>query len=88
MTGKTVNLLYIETCKESGFIPQSDANEAYNSFGDQIIKLIQARQARFKAGNENLGDVDYLKLIRRLYKSRRFRLTDSEKLLTRISMMA
>lgn len=72
-------MILLEYCIESGFISQDEANEAYSSFGDQIIKLVQAQQARFKAGRENSGDVDYLKLIRRFYKSKRFRLADSEK---------
>lgn len=72
-------MFFLEYCIESGFISQDDANEAYNSFGDQVIKLVQTQQARYNAGRGISSDVDYLKLIRRFYKGKRFSLADSEK---------
>lgn len=72
-------MFFLAYCRESGFISQDEAIIEYDSFGHQLVKLIQAQQTRFKPDKGKVEDVDYLKLIRKLYKNKRFRLADSEK---------
>ncbi|MDR1704656.1 MAG: hypothetical protein LBS19_08225 [Clostridiales bacterium] len=70
-------MLLMEFCKDSGFVTAADARVEYLSFERQLAYLIEAQQARFKASKAEEEQLDYLKLIRRLYKRENFRLADS-----------
>lgn len=74
---QTAYMIFLEFCKESGFITEQDALDEYRSFDSQLVALIRAQQARFKPDKTELKSVDYLKLIRRLYKKGKFCLADS-----------
>lgn len=76
---QTSYMIFLEFCKESGFITEQDALDEYRSFDSQLVTLIQAQQARFKPDKAKLESVDYLKLIRRFYKKGKFCLADSAK---------
>ena len=70
-------MLFLKFCEDSGFITAADAQSEYRSFGEQLVELVQAQHARTKPDKEQSGEVDYLKLIRKLYNSNTFRLADS-----------
>ncbi|MCM1500484.1 MAG: hypothetical protein NC124_18640 [Clostridium sp.] len=60
-------MIFLEFCKESGFLSKEECQDEYNSFYSEVTKMIRKQQDRF----ENRGDareVDYLKLIRKFYK--------------------
>ena len=73
----TAYMLFLQFCKDSGFIKTEEALEEYVSFGTQLVGLIRAQHARINPYNEHAETVDYLKLIRNLLKSDSFRLADS-----------
>lgn len=65
-------MAFLEFCKESGFISEEDSLDEYNYFCAQITRLIRAQQERFRL-DKGAEEIDYLDLIRKLYKSGRFR---------------
>ncbi|MDE7430588.1 MAG: hypothetical protein K2N34_01505 [Lachnospiraceae bacterium] len=71
-------MLFLQFCTDSGFISAEEAAQDYKSFDSQLIKLIREQQDRYRSRNEDLKQVDYLKLIRKLYKSDSFRLAKSK----------
>lgn len=70
-------MIFIEFCRESGFISTEDAEDEYKFFSTQLAGLIRTQQAKFNADKERPGGVDYLKLLRKLFKSNSFQLADS-----------
>lgn len=74
---QTSYMLFLEFCKNSSFITEKEAQDEYRSFRTQLVKLIQAQQARISLDNEKPKKLNYLKLIRDLYKSNRFRLAEN-----------
>ena len=50
--------------------------DEYDSFGNQLIKLILKQQDLFESNEPKSGHVNYLKIIRKLYKKGKFRLAD------------
>jgi len=64
-------MLFLEFCKESGFISEEDEGDEYKDFSSRLDDLILEQQARFRSNNE-AEKVDYLNLIRNLYKQGRF----------------
>lgn len=72
---KTSYMFFLKFCEESGFITNEDAKEDYIYFNSLLTKLIQEQQAKFMPEKRKSETVDYLKLIRKLYKSDSFHLT-------------
>gem|GEM_PF-3257599 len=70
-------MLFLKFCEDSGFITTNEGQKEYISFGSQLVELVKAQNARIWADDKKSEDVDYLKLIRKLYKSNSFRLADS-----------
>lgn len=66
-------MVLLEFCKESGFCSEEDAKDTYQSFSTQLRTLVQAQEARFKESIE-VKTIDYLDLIRDLYKQGAFHL--------------
>lgn len=66
-------MVLLEFCKESGFCSEEDAKDTYQSFSTQLRTLVQAQEARFKESVE-VKEIDYLALIRDLYKQGAFHL--------------
>ncbi len=74
---QTSYMIFLEFCKDSEFISEKDVLDEYDSFGEQIYKLIQKQQDRYRSSKVKTANVDYLKLIRKLYEKGKFRLADS-----------
>lgn len=70
---ETSYMVFLEFCKESGFCSEEDAKDTYQSFSTQLRTLVQAQEARFKESIE-VKTIDYLDLIRDLYKQGAFHL--------------
>ncbi len=66
-------MVLLEFCKESGFCSEEDAKDTYQSFSTQLRTLVQAQEARFKESIE-VKTINYLDLIRDLYKQGAFHL--------------
>lgn len=64
-------MLFLEFCKEAGFITEEDERDEYMDFSSQLNDLISEQQARFKS-NIQAEKIDYLNLIRKLYTEGRF----------------
>lgn len=75
----TAFMVFLEFCRDQGFISSECAVEEYSDFGKYLHKLVQAQQARFELDKRKTHDIDYLKFIRNLYKSGRLRLAKNEK---------
>lgn len=73
---QTSYMIFLEFCKNSGFISEEDALDEYDSFGNQLNKLILKQQDLFESNEPKSEHVNYLKLIRKLYKKGKFRLAD------------
>ena len=71
---QTSYMIFLEFCKDSEFISEEDALDEYDSFGEQLHRLILEQQNRYGPSKK---DIDYLKLVRKLYKKGKFRLADS-----------
>lgn len=70
-------MLFLKFCADSGFIAVEKVDAEYLNFGYQLVELIQAQQARFNPTGRMHEKLNYLKLIRKLYKSNAFRLADN-----------
>lgn len=70
-------MLFLEFCKSSNFITETEAQDEYIDFGYQLLKLIREQQARVKPNELKPEKMNYLKLIRKLYKNKMFRLADN-----------
>ena len=66
-------MVLLEFCKDSGFCSEEDAKDTYQSFSTQLRTLVQAQETRFKESIE-VKTIDYLDLIRDLYKQGAFHL--------------
>lgn len=66
-------MVLLEFCKESRFCSEEDAKDTYQSFSTQLRTLVQAQETRFKESIE-VKTIDYLDLIRDLYKQGAFHL--------------
>lgn len=64
-------MLFLEFCKDSGFISEQNEGNEYRDFASYLNILILEQQTRFKSSRE-MEKVDYLNLIRNLYKQGRF----------------
>lgn len=71
-------MFFLQFCIDSGFISKDEAALEYKGFDNQLVGLIQAQQDRYRTRDENAGQVNYLKLIRKLYKSDSFCLAKSK----------
>ena len=71
---QTSYMIFLEFCRESGFITSEDALDEYRLFCSEVTKLIQEQQARFETGKPK--EVDYLKLIKSIYNDKKFHLAD------------
>lgn len=72
-------MIFLEFCRDSGFIRAEDAKDEYYVFASQLLELVQAQQARFSSAIEKSEDVNYLKLLCKLYKKNSFCLADNIK---------
>ena len=70
---QTAYKVFLAFCKDSGFCSDKDAQDTYNSFRIQLNELVRAQEKRFRESTE-AKTVDYLALIRDLYRSGRFRI--------------
>jgi len=70
-------MVLLEFCKDSDFISEEDARDEYHAFESFVFKLIQEQQKLYEQNREQTEGVDYLKLIRKLYRKGKFRLADS-----------
>lgn len=66
-------MAFLEFCKDSGAFSEEDARDTYCSFSTQLHELVQAQEARFRESVE-VKAIDYLALIRDLYRGDYFRL--------------
>lgn len=69
---ETSYMVFLEFCKDSGFCSEEDAKDTYLSFNTQLHELVQAQEARFRESVE-VKTIDYLSLIRDLYRGGCFR---------------
>lgn len=74
---RTSYMFFLEFCKDSGFISTGDALDGYSIFNSHILRLIQEQQERYRANKTKSENFDYLKLIQRLYKDKKFRVANS-----------
>lgn len=70
-------MMFLQFCLDSGFITTSEVRAEYDSFGLQLVDLLRAQNARINPVEQGTEKVNYLKLIRKLYKANDFRLADS-----------
>lgn len=70
-------MLFLEFCKDAGFISEEDALDEYDDFRNQVSRLVQEQQNRYESGKSKAENIDYLKLVRKLYRKGKFRLADS-----------
>ena len=69
---ETSYMVFLEFCKDSGFCSEEEATDTYRSFRTQLCTLVQAQEARFKESVE-VKAINYLAIIRNLYKQGDFR---------------
>lgn len=69
-------MILLEFCKDSEFASEKDVLDEYNDFNKQLCRLIQEQQDQCRTNKESLRTVNYLNLIRKLYKNGEFRLAD------------
>lgn len=69
---------FCEFCKDSGFCSDEDARDTYNSFCSQLHTLVQEEETRYRESVE-VKTIDYLALIRDLYKQGSFRVAKEVK---------
>jgi hypothetical protein len=72
----TAYMMYLQFCQDSGFITKESAVAEYNSFGVQLVGLVRAQNARINPDEQNREKVNYLKLIRSLYKGKELKLAE------------
>lgn len=70
-------IIFLEFCKDSGFILSEDVQDESSIFEKQLFQLVQDQQKRYKSNATTVEDVDYLKFLQKLYKESGFRLADS-----------
>lgn len=70
-------MLFLEFCKDSGFISEENALDEYDDFHNQVVRLVHDQQNRYESSKSETENVDYLKLVRKLYRKGKFRLADS-----------
>lgn len=70
-------MLFLEFCKDSEFISEEDALDEYDDFHNQVSKLVHEQQNRYGSGKSKVENIDYLKLVRKLYQKEKFRLAYS-----------
>lgn len=68
---RTSYMLFLQFCCDSNFISEDQTEREFKDFNDQLSELIQKQQARFES-DKGINDIDYLKIIRKLYKSKCF----------------
>ena len=71
-------MAFLEFCKDSGAFSEEDAKDTYRSFSTQLHELVQAQENRFR-GSVEVKRIDYLALIRDLYKGGCFHIAKSAK---------
>ena len=74
---KTSYMIFLAFCRESGFISLEDAKDEYHNFNARLANIILEQQARYKPEIES---VDYLQLIRKLYRCHKIRVASSDKM--------
>lgn len=76
---QTSYMIFLEFCKDSKFISEKDALDESDVFSEHLRKLIQKQQERYEQNKARTEDINYLKLIRNLYRKGKFQMADSEK---------
>lgn len=66
-------MLFLQFCCDSNFISEEQTEKEFKDFNDQLSELIGNQQAKFEL-NQKIKVMDYLKIIRKLYKDKCFRL--------------
>lgn len=74
---QTAYMMFLQFCKDSGFITAEAASAEYNSFGSQLVDLVRAQNARISPNERDTQKVDYLKLIRSIYKGKGFKIAEN-----------
>lgn len=71
-------MAFLEFCKDSGAFSEADARDTYHGFSTQLHELVQAQETRFRESVE-VKEIDYLALIRDLYKGGYFHIAKDVK---------
>lgn len=74
---QTSYMIFLEFCRDSDFISDENALEEYSHFEIQLFRLIQEQQKRYSTDANEMEGMDYIRLIRKLYQRKKFRLADS-----------
>lgn len=67
-------MFFLEFCRDSGFLSTKDVIGEYKDFCCQLEALIIEQHKRCREDDTGITEVDYLKLIRKLYQSNSFKL--------------
>jgi len=71
--------LFLTYRAEKGFITRDEMLEDYHSFYQQLRSIVTEQDARIKQQNVSGEPIDYLALIRTIYREKRFKLADGPK---------
>ena len=66
---QTAYMLFLKFCEDSGFITADEAHEDYLDFGKQLTGLIKDQHKRANPDKEESEKINYMKLIRKIYKN-------------------
>lgn len=73
----TAYKFFLKFSVDSGFCSEQDAFEEHKEFADELSELTRAQQEWFRKDTEQAEKVNFLKLIRKLYRNNGFRLASS-----------
>ena len=73
----TAYKFFLKFSVDSGFCSEQDAFEEHKEFADELSELTRAQQEWFRKDTEQAEKVNFLKLIRKLYRNNSFCLADS-----------
>lgn len=73
---QTAYMLFMEFCKDSGYVSDEETKKEYTQFCSQLGNMIQDQDHKFIQDKEELenDDMDCLKVIKKLYKAKEFNL--------------
>jgi hypothetical protein len=71
--------LFLHYCHAKGFITDELANTQANSFQKSLVALLREQNKRVDTSNGGRKSIDYLKIIRDLYKAEKFQVSKNVK---------
>jgi len=74
---RTAYMLFLSFCQNAGCCSRSTVKDEFDDFSRQLAVLVRAQQERFNQDAQCTEKVNYLKLIREIYKSGGFCLANS-----------